>query len=47
MLGIKNSRQPQLDNTPAVLKIVAAFVRAEVRQALAEERPERFGALVR
>ena len=25
-------------------KIVAAFVRAEVRQALAEERPERLGA---
>ena len=25
-------------------KIVTAFVRAEVRQALAEERPERLGA---
>ena len=29
---------------PAVPNIVAAFVRAEVRQALAEERPERLGA---
>ena len=28
----------------AVPKVVAAFVRTEVRQALAEERPERLGA---